>query len=62
MAKDYNLQVRLTQAEERAHDSAAEASGTAAPCWIRDRLRRAVREELQSWCFKVPLIEPQAGA
>lgn len=58
--KDYNLQVRLTQAERDTLKVAAQAAGLSVSAWLRDRLRRAARTELQSSGLKVPFLEVEA--
>lgn len=58
--KDYNLQVRLTQAERDTLKVAANAAGLSVSAWLRDRLRRAARTELQSSGLKVPFLEVEA--
>jgi len=55
--KDYNLQVRLSSAEKAAFENAALAAGVSMSAWVRERLRRAARDELQSSGIKVPFIE-----
>jgi hypothetical protein len=55
--KDYNLQVRLSGAERAAFEDAARVAGLSISAWVRDRLRRTAREELQSAGIKVPFIE-----
>jgi uncharacterized protein (DUF1778 family) len=55
--KDYNLQVRLTQAEKDALAAAAKASGITMSGWVRDRLRRAARQELQASGLRVAFLE-----
>ncbi len=60
--KEYNLQVRLTQAERETLSVAATASGLSISAWVRDRLRRAAREELQSSGIKVPFLETREYA
>jgi predicted HicB family RNase H-like nuclease len=59
--KDYNLQVRLSQAEKEALKLAAEAAGLSVSSWLRDRLRKAARTELQSSGKKVPFLEVANG-
>ncbi len=59
--KDYNLQVRLTQAERDTLKTAADAAGLSVSAWLRDRLRRAARLELQSSGIKVPFLEMSDG-
>ena len=59
--KDYNLQVRLTQAERDTLKIAADTAGLSVSAWLRDRLRRAARSELQSAGIKVPFLEASHG-
>jgi hypothetical protein len=42
------LQFRLTDAEKQAFSEAAELSGQEVSVWIRDRLRRLSRQELET--------------
>lgn len=60
--KDYNLQVRITQTEKESLTEAAQIAGLSLSSWIRDRLRRAVRQELQSAGRKVPFLEERRNA
>jgi hypothetical protein len=55
--KDYNLQVRLSGPERAAFEDAARTAGVSMSAWVRERLRRVAREELQSAGIKVPFIE-----
>lgn len=55
--KDYSLQVRLTQAERETLKIAATMAGLSVSAWLRDRLRRVARNELQSSGQKVPFLE-----
>ena len=57
--KDYNLQVRLTQAERETLNAVSTACGLSVSAWVRDRLRKAAREELQSSGIKVPFLETE---
>lgn len=59
--KDYNLQVRLTHAEKDTIRVAAEASGLSVSAWLRDRVRKVARNELQSSGIKVPFLEAEHG-
>lgn len=54
---EYNLQVRMPNSEIEAYRLAAELSGSTLSSWVRDRLRKAARLELQSSGIKVPFIE-----
>lgn len=55
--KDYNLQVRLSSRERSAFEEAAKMAGLSMSAWVRERLRRAARTELQSGGVKVAFIE-----
>lgn len=59
--KDYNLQVRLSLAEKEALTTAARVAGLSLSSWVRDRLRRTIRNELQTSGLKVAFLE-DAGA
>ena len=59
--KDYNLQVRLSEAEKQTLRAAAKVAGTTTSAWVRDRLRRIAREELQSSGLKVPFLEQECA-
>ena len=41
------LQIRLTVAEEKTFEDAANVSGVSLSAWIRERLRRAARHDLE---------------
>jgi hypothetical protein len=56
MSDSYNLQVRMTLAEKQGFEAAAKASGVSLSAWVRDRLRRSAREELQASGILVPFI------
>ena len=58
-AKDYALQVRLSAAEKQTLHAAAKVAGTSTSAWVRDRLRRVAREELQGSGLKVPFLEQE---
>ncbi|WP_156824980.1 plasmid mobilization protein [Methylocystis rosea] len=55
--KDYTLQVRMSESEKKAFEMAASSAGISISAWVRDRLRRVARDELQSSGLKVPFIE-----
>ena len=59
--KEYNLQVRLTQAERDTLKIAANSAGLTVSAWLRDRLRKAARIELQGAGIKVPFLENVDG-
>ena len=46
-AKADYLEVRLDSAEKEAFKSAAETAGLALSAWVRERLRRAAKKELE---------------
>lgn len=55
--RDYNLQVRMPVSERDSYKAAAEVSGLSVSSWVRDRLRKASRQELQSAGIKVPFLD-----
>lgn len=59
--KDYNLQVRLSKAEKETLAAAARVAGVSTSSWVRDRLRRTARQELQASGIKVPFLEEMAA-
>lgn len=59
--KDYNLQVRLSKAEKATLTAAARVAGVSTSSWVRDRLRKTARQELQAAGLKVPFLEEVGG-
>ena len=59
--KEYALQVRLTKAEKDTLTTAANAAGLTMSAWVRDRLRRVARQELQASGIKVAFLESVAA-
>lgn len=59
--KECSLQVRLSQAERDTLRVAAETAGLSVSAWLRDRLRKVARQELQSSGVKVPFLETING-
>ena len=53
---DY-IEVRCEEAEKRAFRMAAEAAGLPLSGWIRERLRRAARKELQDMDMRVAFLD-----
>lgn len=53
---DY-IEVRCEEAEKQAFKSAAEAAGLPLSGWIRERLRRMARKELQDMGMPVAFLE-----
>jgi hypothetical protein len=55
-AKDVLMQVRLQPAEKQAFSDAALLSGQGLSVWVRDRLRRIARQELEQAGREVPFL------
>jgi uncharacterized protein (DUF1778 family) len=55
-AKAALLQIRLSEAEKQAFSEAADLDGKKVSEWIRDRLRRISREELEAVGRQVPFL------
>jgi hypothetical protein len=55
-AKSELLQIRVQTAEKRAFSAAAELDGKKLSEWIRDRLRRLSRQELEAAGIPVPFL------
>jgi antitoxin component of RelBE/YafQ-DinJ toxin-antitoxin module len=53
---DY-IEVRCEEAEKRAFRAAAEAAGLPLSGWIRERLRRIARKELEDMDMPVAFLE-----
>jgi len=53
---DY-LEVRLDPAEKRAFRSAAGAAGLPLSAWVRERLRRIARHELEEIGLPIPFLQ-----
>lgn len=53
---DY-IEVRCEEAEKQAFRAAAEAAGLPLAGWIRERLRRVARKELEDLDKPVPFLE-----
>jgi uncharacterized protein (DUF1778 family) len=54
--KSIRLDMRLQEAEKEGFRAAAELSGLELSAWIRERLRRIAREELESAGKDVPFL------
>lgn len=50
------VEIRLTQAEKEAFRLAAEHTGLSLSSWIRERLRRAARNDLEEAGRPVPFM------
>ena len=59
-AKAAILEVRLEVAEKNAFKEAADLAGLALSAWVRERLRRAARKELEEADLSVPFL-PASG-
>jgi uncharacterized protein (DUF1778 family) len=60
--KTMTLQIRLHENEKSAFEAAAEIAGIALSSWVRERLRRAARIELQDANQPVPFAARPEGA
>lgn len=58
MQKDRVLQIRITDAEKRGFEIAAEIAGIPLSSWVRERLRLACIRDLESAGQKVPFLRP----
>jgi hypothetical protein len=54
--RDERLELRLVSEEKLAFQEAADLAGVALSAWIRERLRRAAREELEGFGRTVPFL------
>ena len=54
------IHLRVNDTEKRAFELAADQDGKKLSEWIRDRLRRLSREELQAHGKEVPFLSGQA--
>ena len=50
------LQLRLTGAEKQGFAEAADIAGLALSAWVRERLRRAARQELEDARRDIPFL------
>jgi hypothetical protein len=55
-AKGEYLDVRLEAAEKEAFRSAADLAGVPLATWVRERLRRVARKELEDADMSVPFL------
>lgn len=58
MAKAEIVQIRVTDAEKRGFQAAADLAGIPLSSWVRERLRLAAIRDLESAGHKIPFIEP----
>jgi hypothetical protein len=59
--KSIRLDMRLHEAEKNGFKAAAELSGLELSAWIRERLRRVAREELEQAGQPVPFLPAKNG-
>lgn len=59
MAKSETIRIRLDKDEKKAFQRATELSGLTLSTWIREKLRRAARIELEDAGEKIPFIRPR---
>jgi uncharacterized protein (DUF1778 family) len=57
MPKTETMKIRLSTEEKQTFEKAAGLSGIAVSAWMRDRLRRAARRELQDANQPVPFLK-----
>jgi antitoxin component of RelBE/YafQ-DinJ toxin-antitoxin module len=56
MMKSDSLKIRLGPEEKQAFQDAAELAGVALSAWIRERLRKAARHELEEAGLRIPFL------
>jgi|KBSMisStandDraft_5_1062788.scaffolds.fasta_scaffold494831_2 uncharacterized protein (DUF1778 family) len=56
MRKTETIKIRLSREEKQTFEEVAGLSGIAVSAWMRDRLRRAARRELQDANQPVPFL------
>ena len=55
--KTTRIEIRVQEAEKRAFEEAAEIAGIALSAWVRERLRRAARMDLEDAGRPVPFAK-----
>lgn len=58
--KDVPLNIRVASTEKAAFDMAAEIAGVPLSAWIRERLRRIARKELEEAGRLIPFLQEQS--
>ena len=58
MAKEQTIQIRLTEAEKRGFQEAADLAGIPLSSWVRERLRFAAIRDLESAGSQIPFVKP----
>ncbi|MEQ1902083.1 MAG: hypothetical protein ABL866_15290 [Devosia sp.] len=61
MTKTDFMKIRVSDDEKESFDLAAKIAGISLSAWVRDRLRRVVRRELQEAGQKVPFLHGIEG-
>jgi uncharacterized protein (DUF1778 family) len=59
MTKSESLKIRLGPEEKQAFQDAADLAGVALSAWIRERLRKAARAELEEAGQHIAFLPPQ---
>lgn len=57
MNKTDTLKLRMSPLEKETFQKAADLAGIPVSAWVRDRLRRAARRELQDASLTVPFLQ-----
>ena len=58
MRKAQTIQIRLTEAEKRGFQAAADLSGIPLSAWVRERLRQTAIRDLESAGQRAPFVDP----
>jgi len=61
MSKSEFMKIRIEPAEKRAFQEAADMAGVALSAWMRERLRRAARRELEEAGRQIAFLQPPRG-
>ena len=59
MIKSESLKLRIGPEEKQAFQEAAELAGVALSVWIRERLRKVARKELEAAGHKIAFLQGQ---
>ena len=62
MTKSESLKIRLGPEEKQAFQDAANLAGVALSAWIRERLRKAARHELEEAGQQIAFLQPTKKA
>lgn len=60
--KTTTIQIRLQPSEKEAFEKAAELAGIALSAWVRERLRRAARQDLTGAGVQVPFLQDRMAS